>query len=171
MTGGGEVMVRRIGLVENRSYVPVLPRLLVKMMLTPSFDHVGIKSLFAPGMYAVCAPVVASMTKIPLPLIRSTAISLATGLHFGCVQPGGAQLANDTWPLPLAFITHTPGKPLLSLLWNAILDPSGDHDGEPEFFAEKVKRAIPVPSAFIVKILAPAPGTSAVNAIRVPSGE
>ena len=50
MTVGGEVIVRRIGWVENRSYVPVLPRLLVKMMLAPSFDHVGCRSLFDPGM-------------------------------------------------------------------------------------------------------------------------
>src|SRR5512143_1148359 len=141
------------------------------MISFPSFDHVGIMSFTDDGMYAVCAPVVASMTKIPLPSMRSTAISFATGLHLGCVQPGAGQLRSSfCWP-PLAYITHTLGMPKLSLLWNAIIEPSGDQDGDCELFAEVVIRATPVPSEFIVKISAPAPGTTPVKAIFVPSGE
>src|SRR5512146_1292056 len=108
------------------------------MIFFPSFDHTGITSQFDEGMYPVCAAVVASTTKIPLPSTCSIAISFATGLHAGRVQPGAGQLTNIFGLLPLASITHIAGTPLASLLWYTILAPSGDQSGSCEFFPELV---------------------------------
>ena len=80
---GGLSGLRRTGCVENRSSVPLPERPLEKMIVSPSFDQAGIRSLWEAGMSPVGAPVVASVMKIPPPSIRSTAISLATGLHCG----------------------------------------------------------------------------------------
>src|SRR5512134_2056700 len=71
---------------------------------------------------------------------------------------------------PSAPITYTSSFPS-RLLQNAIVEPSGDHDGTPECPCGVVVSCVsPVPSTFITHTSL-RPARDAANAIRFPSGD